>query len=95
MLKEAVYHKMCSDYAYAISKEDLLIKLRTKKDDLKNVNLIYIDKYKYHINKEIITTVMKKVASDKLFDYYEAVIQHNFISVNYFFELMDGTETLY
>ncbi|MBC2579516.1 glycoside hydrolase family 13 protein [Clostridium sp. DJ247] len=95
MLKEAIYHKVYSDYAYALSKEDLLIKIRTKKDDIKKINLIYLDKYKYSRNKETFTTKMKKVASDSLFDYYEAAIQHDFISVNYFFELMDDQEVLY
>ena len=37
MLKEAVYHKLYSDYAYAISKEELVIKLRTKKNDIEKV----------------------------------------------------------
>lgn len=95
MIREAIYHRIYSDYAYALSREDLLIKIRTKKGDRIRVNLIYLDKYKYNRNKETFTTEMKKVASDSLFDYYEAVIRHNFISVNYFFELSDGAETLY
>lgn len=95
MLKEAVYHKICSDYAYALSREELLIKIRTKKNDAEKINLIYLDKYKYPTNKENFTIVMEKMASDNLFDYYEAVIKHNFISVNYFFEFIDGMETLY
>jgi glycosidase len=98
MLKEAVYHRVYSDYAYALSKEELLIKIRTKKYDIKKINLIYLDKYKYfrdEANKEIFTIKMKKVASDNLFDYYEAIIKHDFISVNYCFELMDDREVLY
>lgn len=95
MLKEAIYHKLYSDYAYALSKEKLLIKIRTKKNDADRVNLIYLDKYRYARNKETFTIMMERVASDNLFDYYEAVIQHDFISVNYFFELSDGVETLY
>lgn len=95
MLKEAIYHKIYSDYAYALTKTDLLIKIRTKKGDVKKINLTYLDKYKYFRNKETFTFEMKKVASDNLFDYFESIIQHNFISVNYFFELMDEEEILY
>ena len=95
MLKEAIYHKVYSDYAYPLSNRDLLIKIRTKKNDIKNINLIYLDKYKYSISKETNTFKMSKVASDNLFDYFEGIIQHDFISVNYYFELVDDEEKLY
>lgn len=95
MLREAVYHKMYSDYAYAISREEVIFKLRTKKDDVEFVNFRYIDKYKYHIAKEVHSTVMTKVATDKLYDYYEVIVKHNFISINYFFELHKNNEILY
>lgn len=95
MLKESIYHKIYSDYAYALSKKDLLIKIRTKKGDVKKINLIYLDKYKYSRNKETFTVEMKKVATDNLYDYYEAIIEHELISVNYYFELIDDQEVLY
>ena len=95
MLKEAIYHKVYSDYAYPLSNRDLLIKIRTKKNDIKYINLIYLDKYKYSISKETNTAKMSKVASDNLFDYFEGIIQHDFISVNYYFELVDNEERIY
>ncbi|OPJ64203.1 glycoside hydrolase family 13 protein [Clostridium oryzae] len=95
MLKEAVYHKINSDYAYAISKRDVVIKIRTGRDDLKKIKLFYMDKYKYFRNKETFKIEMKKVATDSLFDYYEAIVSHDFISLNYFFELVDGEKSLY
>ncbi|MDP4145570.1 MAG: glycoside hydrolase family 13 protein [Bacillota bacterium] len=95
MIKEAVYHEIDSDYAYALSKRELLVKLRTKKDDVKKVNLVYLDKYKYGRTKESFWLEMKKVASDLLFDYYEAIVEVNMISVWYYFQLIDENETLY
>ena len=95
MLKEAIYHKVYSDYAYPLSNRDLLIKIRTKKNDIKKINLIYLDKYKYSTSKETNTSRMSKIASDNLFDYFEGIIQHDFISVNYYFELVDDEERIY
>ncbi|MGH4052585.1 MAG: glycoside hydrolase family 13 protein [Clostridium sp.] len=95
MLKQAIYHKVYSDYAYPLSNRDLLIKIRTKKNDIKDINLIYLDKYKYSTSKETNTAKMSKVASDNLFDYFEGIIEHDYISVNYYFELVDDKERLY
>ena len=36
MNKEAVFHKMDKEYAYAISENTFLIKIRCKKDDIKS-----------------------------------------------------------
>lgn len=95
MLKEAVYHKIDSDYCYALEKNKFLVKLRTKQEDVKEVNLIYFDKYKYYRDKKRYYKPMKKVASDGMFDYYEIIIDLNMLSFVYIFELIDGEEKIY
>ena len=35
MNKEAIFHKMDKEYAYALGNKTFLIKIRTKKDDIK------------------------------------------------------------
>lgn len=92
MLKEAIYHKIDSEYVYAVSKKDMLIKLRTKKNDVKEVNLYYKDKY---LNQEYNKAAMKKITTDEFFDYYEAIIEFDVISLQYLFELKDEETTLY
>ncbi|MCX7923428.1 MAG: alpha-glycosidase [Clostridia bacterium] len=100
MLKEAIYHQFDSSYAYAVSKDRLLLKLRAKKNDLSYVKLIYMNRYEvpdffYNLDSCSQTTTMQKVCSDHLFDYYEAVITVGHTGVTYYFELRDREETLY
>ncbi|OQY07537.1 MAG: hypothetical protein B6I28_05510 [Fusobacteriia bacterium 4572_132] len=92
MLKEAVYHKVNSDYVYPIAEDKLLIKIRTKKDDVKNIKLNFIDKYFYIRNNkiEMNQNEMKKVATDDIFDYYETIVIFDVISLTYYFEMEDN-----
>jgi glycosidase len=95
MIKEAIYHKVDSDYSYGINKNEFIIKIRTKKDNIDNVNLIYADKYKNMENKETICVKMNKVATDGIFDYYEKLINIEMICLVYIFELSKGEEKIY
>ena len=45
MNKEAIFHKMDKEYAYALEKNHFLIKIRTKRSDIEKVKLYYCDKY--------------------------------------------------
>lgn len=95
MLKEAIYHKIDSDYCYALSKNKFLVKLRTKQGDVEEVNLIYFDKYKFYQDKKRYYKPMKKVASDGMFDYYEIVINLDMLAFSYLFELINKDEKIY
>ena len=99
MNKEAVFHKMDKEYAYATSSNTFLIKLRTSRDDLKSVKLYYCDKYlrKYRIKQgKLYFKEMSKVFSDELYDYYEVEINIDVICLRYFFKLTDTNgDTLY
>ena len=92
MNKEAVFHKMDKEYAYALSKDTFLIKLRTKKNDLESVKLYYCDKYlrKYKTKQgKLYFKEMSKVFSDELYDYFEVEIKIDVICLRYFFKLID------
>jgi len=91
MLKEAIYHKINSDYVYPIDEKRIMIKIRTKKDDIKNIKLNFIDKYFYIRNNKIEMNIkdMKKIATDDIFDYYENVVEFDVISLTYYFEMED------
>jgi glycosidase len=97
MNKEAIFHKMDKEYAYALSKDLFLIKIRTKKDDLKSIKLYYCDKYlrKYkHKQGRLYFKEMSKVFSDELYDYYEIEISIDVICLRYFFKLEDNNKEI-
>lgn len=86
----AIHHDMDKRYCYALEKNKFLIRLQTKKDDMKSVVLHYQDKYlpiKYYDSRR--TVSMEKAASDRLWDYYEAVVEFEMVCLRYFFELTD------
>lgn len=88
MLKEAIHHQIESEYIFPVDSENLVIRLRTKKNDIDEVYLRYICKYKLIAgDKKFDKVHMKKYAEDNLFDYYEAVVKYEAISLSYYFEL--------
>lgn len=98
MLKEAIFHQVNSSYSYPYKKNQLYLRLRTKKDDVSTVKVHYLDYYvqKKHKIGENYQSIMNKIASDDLFDYYEAIINtHDLISVYYLFEINSEKEQLY
>lgn len=97
MNKEAIFHKMDKEYAYAISDNTFLIKIRCKKNDLKEVKLYYCDKYLRKYNKSIgklYNKQMSKVFSDELYDYYEVEVEIDVICLRYFFKLVDNIDNI-
>ena len=98
MNKTAIFHKMDKEYFYALDKDTFLVKLRCAKGDLFKVRLGYCDKYlnerNIPVEGDIHYTDMIKVASDELFDYYEATIKTHVIVIRYFFELRDWEDVI-
>ena len=97
MNKEAIFHKMDKEYAYALGNKTFLIKIRTKKDDIKEIKLYYCDKYlrKYRRKEgRLHYKKMHKVFSDELYDYFEVEVNVDVICLRYFFKLISD-EILY
>jgi cyclomaltodextrinase / maltogenic alpha-amylase / neopullulanase len=96
LLKEAIYHRPKDNYAYACTNGDLHIRLRSKRDDLQSVSLIFGDPYHWEegkwINEE---KKLIKTGSDQLFDYWFTSVTPPFRRLKYGFSLSDGVETLY
>ena len=92
---EAIQHRVQSNDAYLVVDNKVLLKLRAKKEDLKQVKLFYCDKYK-KINgqAEMKSVVLESKYSDELYEYYEATIEFDGISLAYYFQLDDGAERL-
>lgn len=96
MLKEAICHISDSSYAYALDMETLALKLRTKKDDMKEVILYYGDRYYNAQDVKMFPLEMKVTYRDDMYDYYEIVFRPGFNKVCYYFKLTgkDGEEKI-
>lgn len=85
-----IYHEADKRYCFALDKGRFVIRIQTKKDDMQKVVLHWQDKY---IPLEIADTrqsaEMEKVASDRIYDYYEAIVEMDVICLRYYFELVD------
>lgn len=86
----AIVHYMEKRYCYAVEKGKFIIRIETKKNDMQRVILHYRDKY---IPVEFLDTSksveMKRTASDRFKDYYEALIEIDCRCLRYQFELVD------
>ncbi|MFD3449330.1 alpha-glycosidase [Microbacteriaceae bacterium 4G12] len=95
MFKEVIYHRPKDNYAYAYNETTLHIRLRTKKNDVDAVSLIYGDPYEWQDGKWITTTMpMKKSGSTDLFDYWFVSIEPKLKRLRYGFELKNSKETI-
>ena len=91
----AVFHDTNKKYCYAVQKGKFAIRLKTKKDDIKQVILHYQDKYiplDFADTRQ--QTVMSKIASDCWNDYFEAIIDIDMVCLRYFFQLVDSKNTI-
>ncbi|MFC4776566.1 alpha-glycosidase [Paenibacillus sp. GCM10023252] len=93
MLLECFYHAPRSNWAYAYDKDTIHLRIRTKRDDVERVTAIAGDKYDWnahHTNYE-----MQRVASDRMFDYWEVGIKPKYKRYSYGFQLEAGDETVW
>ena len=86
----AIAHMPDQRYCFCLSPGRFIIRLQTRRGDLKGVVLHYQDKY---IPRRFLDTrketKMKLVASDLCHDYYEAEVEIKVVCLRYFFEMMD------
>ena len=96
MIKQAIYHRAKSAYAYAYDKETLHIRLRSAKNDIKSVKLLGNDPYDWQPNEKgeyewcLKSTPMIKQHSTSEFDYWFIEIKPTYRRFKYGFILNDG-----
>lgn len=95
MQLQAVLHVPLSNYAFAVDEKSLVIRLRTAKNDMQQCSLYYGDRVCEKDPIDVTEIKMKKIASDQLFDYYEAVIEDDYTRVCYYFELVEGKSHIF
>lgn len=90
---EAIYHRSADSYCYAYDDRTVHIRLRAKKDDLQTVKALYGDKYDWE--NTATETHLHKIASDELFDYWQAELTPPHFRLRYAFELVSGERKLW
>ena len=95
MNKAAVFHRTYSEYSFAISTTQVVLRLRTAKGDLTGCTVLYGDRMDPHTPICTSTCVMQRKYSDALFDYYEAVISPGVTRLCYFFQLFEDNSSLF
>lgn len=94
MNEYALMHIPDSRYCFAVGQKELVIRLRTSKEDRDaQVYLIYAPKYEFHEKRE--KKEMQISYSDRLFDYYELHITLEDVRFAYIFEFHQHGDTYY
>lgn len=94
----AICHKANKRYCYAVEKNQFIVRIRTKRDDVKRIVLHTQDKYLAMRQIDTAETwEMKRVSFDRYHDYFEAQIPMDVVCLRYFFELegADGVISYY
>jgi glycosidase len=89
---EALCHIPKSNYAYAYRIDELHIRLRTAKNDMDAVNIIYGVKFDWERKQK---HPMKKILTDRYYDYYQFEIRQKDTRLGYYFELVSDGQILY
>ncbi len=93
MNRYAIQHIADSSYCFPISKNEIVLRLRTGKDDLVCARVLYESKYeigKKHKEKE-----MTKAYIGEIFDYYEVKLELTDTRLAYVFYVNDGEKNYY
>ena len=86
-----------SQFAYGIDDRHLVFRLRTARDDMASVTLIYGDRFCRKTPAESYRCPMRKILFDSLFDWWEITVETEYKRVFYGFELTgrDGSTLFY
>ncbi|WP_372634465.1 alpha-glycosidase [Cohnella sp.] len=93
MLREAIYHRPKQNWAYAYDDKTIYLRVRTKRDEMDEVSVIFGDKYAWQRTRAV--APMNKLVPDELFDYWEAAVVPPLRRLKYGFRFRSGDEELY
>lgn len=93
MNKYAICHIADSSYCFPISENEMVLRLRTGKDDIACAEVLY--ESKYVIGETQKRAVMKKAYIGEIFDFYEVKLQLEDTRLAYVFYVNDGEKNYY
>lgn len=88
---EAINHTPKSSDAYAYGENTMHIRLRTAKDDVIAIELVYGIKYDWMNHKSV---SMKKILTDELYDYYQTNLELSDTRIGYYFRIIGKEESI-
>lgn len=91
----SVLHLAKSNMAYPLDKHNLLIWLRTKKKDVKEVKAFYGDPFALTHKEYTNTITLEKTYETEYHDYYKAILNSKTQRLAYYFELTDNDDNEY
>jgi glycosidase len=94
MNKEAILHIPFSEYAFALDETHMIIRIRCKRNDIKECMLYYGDRACRKTPVEFTKVKMKIVAQSELFDYFQVELVDSYKRLCYYFSLNDGEEQI-
>lgn len=90
MIKSAIEHKSYSNYAFPVDENTLKLRLKTAKNDLKNVKVIYGTRFVFDGREPLKVKEMELKTSSAVNDFYETTIELEDPRFRYHFLLDDG-----
>lgn len=93
MLREAIYHRPKLNWAYAYDGRTVHLRVRTRRNDVDEVEAIIGDKYAWE--QTVQTVPMRKWTSDELFDYWQTEAVPPYRRLRYAFHFRSGSDSLY
>lgn len=93
MNKYALQHIVDSAYCFPVSPKEIVLRLRTAKDDIVRAQVVY--ESKYVIGRKQKTAEMTKAYSTELFDFFEVKLLLKDTRIGYVFYLNDGENSFY
>lgn len=91
----SVLHKPMSEYAFAVTENTYIFRLRTGRDVCTSVRFGYADRATMDPKLAFSVVDMERVSNDILYDYYEVRLYSEYDRIAYYFELSDDNETVY
>lgn len=93
MNKYAIQHIADSSYCFPISKNEIVLRLRTGKDDIACAEVLY--ESKYVIGQKQKSIKMRKAYTGEIFDFFEVKLELEDTRLAYVFYVNDGEKNYY
>lgn len=91
MNEHALNHIPDSKYCFAISENEIVLRLRTAKNEpIKQIHVIYSCKYDFSIKREY--NIMEKKYTDRLYDYYVVTLKLLDVRLAYIFKIFTNSD---
>ncbi len=93
MNRYAMQHIVDSSYCFPVSDKEIVLRLRTARNDIKKAEVIYENKYVFGISQ--LSKEMSKAYTGELYDYFEIKLSLEDTRLAYVFHVYDGDKYYY